>query len=115
MRLVIALNCRQALEAACVEAVWRKRTAAGRNYAEIERDVTRAQTLNDKLKLVLLDDVDGNYQDMRGELDRRFGTRARDVVDACNRGAHGYWTGGLDALIDGAEWLAKRLLARTAR
>jgi len=110
---VIPGFCRQALEAACLEAVWRNRTAAGRDYAETEQDVARAQTLNDKLKLALLDDVDGNHQDMRGELDRRFGIVACYVVDACNPGAHGRWNGDLNTLINRTEWLAKRLLARS--
>ena len=114
-RRVIPGSCRQALEAACVEAVWRIRTVAGRDYAETEQDVNHAQTLNDKLKLVLLDDVKGNHQDMRNALYQRFGARARDVVDACNRGAHGQWTGGMDALLDGTEWLAKRILTHGAR
>ena len=114
-RRVIPGFCRQALEVACVEAVWRNRTAAGRDYVETEQDVNHAQTLNAKLALVLLDDVNGNHQDMRNALYQRFGTRARDVVDACNRGAHGHWTGRMDALINGAEWLAKRLLTRGAQ
>ena len=109
---VIPGFCRQALEAACVEAVWRNRTAAGQDYAATERDVNHAQTLNAKLTLVLLDDANGNHQDMRNALYQSFGTRSRDVVDACNRGAHGHWHGGMDALIVGAEWLAKRLLTR---
>ena len=112
---VIPGFCRQALEAACIEAVWRARVATGRDYAATERDVADAQTLNDKLKLVLLDDVNGNHQDMRNELYRHFGTRAQDVVDACNRGAHGHWTGGMDALIKGTDWLAKRLVTRSAQ
>ena len=107
---VIPGFCRQALEAACVEAVWRNRTAAGQDYAATERDVNHAQTLNAKLTLVLLDDANGNHQDMRNALYQSFGTRSRDVVDACNRGAHGHWHGGMDALINGTDWLAKRIL-----
>ena len=113
-RRVIPGFCRQALEAACVEAVWHARAAAGHVYADTERDVARAQTLNDKLKLVLLDDANGNHQDMRDALYQSFGTRARDVVDACNRGAHGHWTGGMEALITGTEWLAKRILDQSS-
>ena len=59
-RRVIPGFCRQALEAACLEAVWRNRTAAGHDYAETEQDVNHAQTLNAKLALVLLDDANGN-------------------------------------------------------
>ena len=109
-RRVIPGFCRQALEAACVQAVWLARTAAGRDYTETEQDINHAQTLNTKLALILLDDVDGNHQDMHNTLYQRFGTRARDVVDACNRGAHGHWHGGMDALINGTDWLAKRIL-----
>ena len=112
-RRVIPGFCRQALEAACVEAAWSNRTAAGRDYADTEQDVTRAQTLNDRLKLALLDDVDGNHRDMRGELERRFGIVACHVVDACNSGTHGRWNGDLNTLINRTEWLAKSLLARS--
>ena len=111
---VIPGFCRQALEAACVQAIWLARTSAGRDYARTEQDVNHAQTLNDKLTLVLLDNLNGNHQDMRNALYQRFGTRARDVVDACNRGAHGHWHGRMDGLIDGTEWLAKRLLTQGA-
>ena len=113
-RRVIPGFCRQALEAACVEAVWRARTGVEQVYAATEQDVAHAQTLNDMLKLVLLDDLHGNHQAMRDALYQRFGTRALDVVDACNRGAHGHWTGRMDALINGAEWLAKRILDQSS-
>ena len=114
-RRVIPGFCRQAIEAACIEAVWRARAAAGRDHAETEQDIERARTLNAKLALVLVDDVDGNHTDMRNALYRRFGAQARDVVDACNRGAHGHWTGGMDALIDRTDWLARRILTLDIR
>ena len=109
-RLVVSGFCRQALEAACVDAIWRARTATGRDHAETDQDVGRAHKLNDKLKLVLLDNPDGDHQEMRNRLSQDFGRRARDVVDACNRGAHGQWTGEMDALIDATDRLAKRIV-----
>ena len=112
---VIPGFCRQALEAACLEAVWRNRTAAGHDFARTEQDVIHAQTLNDKLKLVLLDDLNGDHQAMRTTLYKDFGRRAQDIVDACNRGAHGHWHGGMDGLINGTEWLAKRILTHRAQ
>ena len=112
---VIPGFCRQALEAACLEAVWRNRTAAGHDIAKTEQDVIHAQTLNDKLKLVLLDDLNGDHQAMRTTLYKDFGRRAQDIVDACNRGAHGHWHGGMDGLINGTEWLAKRILTHRAQ
>jgi len=112
---VIPGFCRQALEAACLEAVWRNRTATGHDFARTEQDVIHAQTLNDKLKLVLLDDLNGDHQAMRTTLYKDFGRRAQDIVDACNRGAHGHWHGGMDGLINGTEWLAKRILTHRAQ
>ena len=108
-RRVIPNFCRQAIEAACIEAVWRRRSEAGRDQAETERDVSRARTLNQKLILALLDDVEGRYEDMREALFQRFGTRARNAVADCNRGAHELVEGDLNVLIHDAENLANWL------
>lgn len=109
-RRVIPSFCRQAIEAACVEAVRRGRAEAGHDQAETELDLSRARTLNQKLILTLLDDVEGRYEDMQHALFQRFGMRARNVVAACNRGAHELLAGDLRVLIrdseDLAEWLS---------
>ena len=109
-RGVIPNSCRQAIEASCIEAVRRSRAEAGRDQAKTEEDISHAQTLNDKLKIVLLGDPDGDHHEMRKRLGQHFGRRARDVVDACNRGVHGQWSGEMDALIDATDWLAKRIV-----
>lgn len=109
-RRVVPGFCRQAIEAACIEAVWRNRTEAGRGQAETEEDINHAQTLNDKLKILLLGDPDGDHHEMRNRLGQDFGRRARDVVDACNRGVHGKWSGEMDALIDATDSLVKRIV-----
>lgn len=109
-RRVIPSFCRQAIEAACVEAIWRARAEAGRDQAETEEDVSHARTLNDKLKILLLDDPEGDHHEMRNRLGKHFGRRARDVADACNSGAHGRWSGEMDALIDATARLAKRIV-----
>ncbi len=108
-RRVLPNFCRQAIEAACIEAVWRRRAEAGCDQAETERDVSRARTLNQKLILALLDDVEGRYEDMQEALFQRFGTRARNAVADCNRGAHELVEGDLNVLIHDAENLANWL------
>ena len=108
-RRVVPGFCRQAIEAACIEAVRRGRAVAGRDLIETEKDISRARTLNHKLALALLDDAEGAYEVMTDSLSKHFGGRARAVVRDCNRGAHGPLDQDLNALIHDAEWLAERL------
>ena len=108
-RRVVPGFCRQAIEAACIEAVRRSRAEAGRDQAETERDISRARTLNQKLILALLDDVECRYEDMQEVLFQRFGMRARNVVADCNRGAHELLADDLRVLIQDSENLAEWL------
>ena len=108
-RRVIPGFCRQAIEAACIEAARRIRAEAGHDLTETEREISRARTLNHKLALALLDDAEGEYEVMTNLLSKHFGGWARDVVRDCNRGAHDSLQGDLNALIRGAEYLAGRL------
>lgn len=108
-RRVIPGYCRQALEAACVEAVWHRRLKIGRDSAATQRDLGRAPTLLAKVALVMLDDSSGDHRAIRSAVYRQFGIAARSVVDACNRGAHGRWDGGMDTLISRTEWLANHI------
>ena len=108
-RRVVPGFCRQAIEAACIEAVRRGRAEAGRDLIETEKDISRARTLNHKLALALLDDAKGAYEVMTDSLSKHFGGLARAVVRDCNRGAHGPLDQDLNALIHDAKWLAERL------
>jgi recombinational DNA repair ATPase RecF len=49
--------CRHALEAACVEAVRRRRLARGEHHAAVEAELARASKLYSKLSLALFDDA----------------------------------------------------------
>ena len=109
-RRVIPGFCRQAIESACIEAVRRSRAEAGHDQTGTERDISRARTLNQKLILALLDDVEGRYEDMQEALFQKFGVRARNAVFDCNRGAHELLAGDLRMLIYDAEYLAECLL-----
>ncbi len=114
-RRVIPVFCRQAIEAACIEAVRRGRADAGRDLTETERDISRARTLNHKLALALLDDADGGYEAMTAALYQRFGVRALNAARDCNRGAHGLLEQDLSVLIHDAEHLAQWLQQPGAR
>ena len=109
-RRVIPGFCRQAIEAACIEAVRRSRAEAGCDLIETEKDISRARTLNHKLALALLDDAEARYDLMWDVLYRRFGVRACNIVRDCNRGAHEPLDQDLHVLIRGAEDLANWLL-----
>ncbi len=114
-RRVVPGFCRQALEAACVEAVHVHRARQGCSLAQTEADVRETRTLTDKLTLLLLDDSKGDPRRMRGQLDKRFGQLAFDVVRACNAGTHEGWDGRLDLLVENTGWLAQHLLKSSPR
>lgn len=84
---VVPVLCRQALEAACVEAVWRMRATNDIDREQTEQDLHKAQKLTDKLELLLgATEHDG---DPLETVKQKFGETAADVVADCNRGAHG--------------------------
>ena len=76
---VIPAFCRQALEAACVEALWRTRATGDIDREQTEKGIHKAQKLTDKMDLLLLG----------ATVKEKFGETADDVVTDCNRGAHG--------------------------
>ena len=106
---VIPGFCRLALEAACVEAVRRRRAEAGCDPAQTENEISSTQTLNQKLALALLHDAKRTGK-VRGMLDADFGSWAADVAAACNRGAHKPWEGDPEWLIRKTQELAEQLL-----
>ena len=85
---VIPVLCRQALEAACIEALWRTRAAGDIDREQTERDIRKAQKLTDKLGL-LLPGATEHGGDPLETVRHKFGETAVDVVTDCNRGAHG--------------------------
>ena len=105
---VIPGFCRLALEAACVEAVRVKRAEAGSDPTQTEEEISNARTLNQKLALVLLDDMRLAGEALR-ELNDRFGSWARDVAGACNTGSHRLWRGNPDWLVHNTKKLAEKI------
>ncbi|MDP8932527.1 MAG: hypothetical protein M3O70_29250, partial [Actinomycetota bacterium] len=108
---VVPAFCRMALEAACAEAVRRRRLQRGRPHAEVEQALLAAGKLNALVALALFDDPTRG-----GEVLTRlntFGRWAGDVFQACNRGTHAGYEGELGGLIRDAGRLADQLRSRS--
>lgn len=99
--------CRSGVEAACVDAVRRRRLKAGAAHHDTEVLLDDADTLRKRLALALYDDVAKAGEVGRGLNNRWSGSEL--VFRALNEGAHGDYDGGLERLTRDAERLAKGL------
>ena len=99
--------CRSGVEAACMDAVRRRRLKAGAMHQDIETALEDADTLRKRLALALFDDVA-----KAGEVDRRLASKwsgTEIVFRALNEGAHGDYDGELERLSRDAERLAEQI------
>jgi recombinational DNA repair ATPase RecF len=104
-RRVIPGLCREAVEAACMETVRRRRIGRGQAHAEVEAQLLKAQKLSQLAALALFDDMDRG-----GEVMNRINRESRSAGDAfvaCNGGAHGQFAGVLVDFVRDAEKLAR--------
>jgi DNA repair exonuclease SbcCD ATPase subunit len=85
---VVGVFCRSAIEAACSEAVTRRRLAEGEDYASVESLLDSTKGLLELLALALFDDV-SRTKDVVSRLDRGIGSWAvsayRGVQEASHR------------------------------
>jgi hypothetical protein len=100
--------CRHALEAACIQAVRRRRLIAGRSHAEVEDSLGRCTTLTTFLALALFDDEAKGSQ-VLASVNNRFGRRAGDAVKLVNKGVHDVVSGDLRDLVSSSAVLARKL------
>ena len=84
---VVPFFCRQAIEAACLESIWRRHTTVGISQSETEAAIDKAPTLTGKLALLLLDDP-GLVGEAVDAVITEFGANAGDVLKDCDSGAH---------------------------
>ena len=91
-RRVIPGLCREALEAACMEAVRRRRIGRGEPHAEVEALLLKAQKLTNLAALALFDDM-GRAAEVMSRINKEGGRQAGDAFKACNDGAHGDFDG----------------------
>ncbi len=100
--------CRIALEAACVEAIRRRRLGRGDRAEDVEKALDRADKLTKKAALALFDD-EHRGAEVLARLGAFGGARVRDVYQRCNRGAHEPIAGSLATFVDDAAELARNL------
>jgi hypothetical protein len=103
--------CRQAAEAACQEAVRRRRLGAGAPHAEVERLLEEADTLKKVAALALFDDL-ARTGDVLKRLNKDGGTSTGDLFQTLNSGTHKGFAGDLEALVRDSEKLANWLRER---
>jgi recombinational DNA repair ATPase RecF len=108
---VVPGYCRLALEAAAMTVVRRRRLGRGESHENLERLIsgTRA-TLKPLLALALFDDAD-RHGDVAPELQRRHSATWSQVVEHCNAGSHGRFSGDPAALVDDTRQLAQWVAA----
>jgi energy-coupling factor transporter ATP-binding protein EcfA2 len=107
---VIPGLCRLALEAACAEAVRRRRLARGERHGEVEELLANSHGTKSYVSLALFDDPH-----KAGDVLPRLDKESRDFADVyrmCNEGAHGVEVGFRIDFIRQAEKLARWLQAR---
>lgn len=107
--------CRQAIEAACLQAVRRRRLARGEAHTRVEALLTDVTGLYESVALALFDDRGKQQQGkvlVRLNQDHAFGSRAANAFVACNRGAHEAYPGDLADLTRDATRLARALAER---
>ncbi len=106
-RRVVPGMCRHGLEAACVEAVRRRRLASGHLHSEVEQLLERAPRLVQKASLALFDIPDRGGQ-VFSEITKRWNPGFADALGDANRGTHGRYQGSLLDLVNDCQSLAER-------
>jgi hypothetical protein len=98
--------CRQAVEAACLDTVRRRRLARGDKHSDVEDLLTSTTKLLPRLALALFDD-ETRGGDVYGRVNSAKGSAYGDAVRAVNEGAHGKPVAmGLDELVTRSRTLA---------
>ncbi|MFL5798725.1 MAG: AAA family ATPase [Actinomycetota bacterium] len=106
---VVGVFCRSAIEAACSEAITRRRLAAGEDYATIEALLDSTKGLLQLLALVLFDDV-SRTKDVVPRLDKGIGRWAVSAYRGVQEASHKPMTReALLSLVEESERLARGL------
>ena len=100
--------CREALEAACMESIRRRRIGKGEAHGAVEAVLQRARGLKPLVALALFDDPE-RVADVFSRTDNAFGRSGSEILKKCNEGAHMSFGGDLQLLVRDAEKLARWL------
>jgi hypothetical protein len=102
---VVPTLCRQAIEAAAIETVRKRRLGRGDKHAAVEADLAGALKLRQVVALALFDDV-GRAGDVVPALNK-LGT----ALQRCDKGAHEGDSGDLEGLITDVRSIVKKILS----
>jgi len=108
--VVVAGLCRAAIEAACHEAVRRRRLGRGVPHAEVEQALTHAQKLYETASLALFDDPTRGGE-VIPRIRYRYGPSLAAAFVAAKDGPHGRYAGALPSLVEDVAQLTKTLRA----
>ena len=100
--------CRLGIEAACMEAVRRRRIGRGDAHQAVERELAGAKSTTTLAALALFDDGSLGGK-VLGEINKRWGKAAGDAFQDVKAGTHKGFHGNLVSLIDEAQRLAAGL------
>ena len=96
--------CRSGIEAACLEAVRRRRIGLGEAHHDVESLLIGLKT-TELASLALFDDESQGGK-VLGEINKKWGKAAGDAYRDCQRGVHKGFAGSLVALLDESQRLA---------
>lgn len=99
--------CRSGIEAACVEAVRRRRLGRGESHSAVE-DLLIGKKTAELMALALFDDEDQGGK-VLGEINSKWEKRAGDAYRDAQRGTHQGFTGSLPDLVNECRSLAERV------
>ncbi len=102
--------CRTAVEAAFMEAIWRRELRAGRRHADIEADLEAAGVRLNLLAALALTGDASKGGAVLGRLNS-WGPRFADTYQALNKGAHTPHVGDLGLLVGDARNLVVKIRA----
>ena len=103
--------CRNGLEAACAEAVRRRRLGRGEPHVQVEQALEGARRLVQKASLALFDDIDQAGR-VVGWIAKSWGRRFASAFQDANRGTHREYPGDLADLVNDCQGLAERIRRR---
>lgn len=107
---VIPGFCRLGIEAACMEAVRRRRIGRGDAHLAVERALADARGTTSLAALALFDDASEGGR-VLGEINRKWGRGAGDAYQDAQRGTHRGFSGSLVALVEETQTLAAGIRA----
>lgn len=100
--------CRLAIEAACVEAIRRRRLGRGDAHSDVEETISEAKGLHPLAALAIEDDV-AQSDRVFEYLNNKLGRGAGDAFRAIKEGVHDGYSGSLKDLINVARRIATAL------